>query len=278
MIAPRALALVLLVEPPCVTSFAPIPFRRVALAPAAKTLSHTPYKAPGTALSLRLLEPHLSGSPAAAAAASTRRGDARMLLGWLFGNDPADPVERMCSKMRSVAWFSWWAQAILSTVSGVSLLFANSVANVPTTIALVGRIFAIGGLGSSIASTLWAVSYARLAARLRSANRSTPMSAEEAAERAKGLVKVGIALNVAGMVLCIVGAEAIVGSLAAKALTQSATATTGSIGVITTGPAVQALDILIVQANTNLIFSHFISLVGGLRLRGAAETCAASER
>ena len=201
------------------------------------------------------------------------RSGCGVLMG-LFGGAPDEPVFRLRAALRGIGWFSWWAQLILSTVSGVLLLFANSVTSVPSAITLAGRLFALGGLGAALASTLWTAGYARLATRL--GGDGEPTSAAKAAERALGIVKVGIGLNTLGMVLCLVGAEAIVGTLAAKALTQSTTATTATLGVIAAGPAVQALDILIVQANTNLIFSHFISLCAGLRLRGAADACAAS--
>ena len=55
---------------------------------------------------------------------------------------------------------------------------------------------------------------------------------------------------------------------AAKALTMTQSA---AIGVVAS--PVQALDMLIVQANTNIILSHFFSLVGCLRLRGAVKAC-----
>lgn len=39
---------------------------------------------------------------------------------------------------------------------------------------------------------------------------------------------------------------------------------------------VQALDMLIVQANTNIILSHFVGLLGGMRVKGAASKCQAA--
>ena len=37
----------------------------------------------------------------------------------------------------------------------------------------------------------------------------------------------------------------------------------------------QALDMLIVQANTNTIASHFVGLLASLRIQGAADTTTA---
>ena len=212
--------------------------------------------------------------PAVAASTVVRSSPTSMLLGRLFGAAPDEPIFRLRTSLRTLGWLSWWVQLSLSTVSGVLLLFANSVTTVPSAITLIGRLFALGGLAAAIASALWTFSYRNLANSLGSDRAPTP--AGKAAEKAAGLVRVGIALNVIGTALCLVGAEAIVGSLAAKALTQSTTATAGVFGTVAAAPAVQPLDILIVQANTNLVFSHFLSLCVGMRLRGAAESCASS--
>lgn len=181
----------------------------------------------------------------------------------IFG-EKEEPVPLLSSRLTSVGWWSWWAQAILSTVAGVLLLFANSVTNSPTAVTLVGRALSLGGLAAALVSTMWCVRYSRLARSFKRRD-VAPLQAAAAANRA---LKVGVALNVVGMTLCILAAEAIVGTLAAKALTQ----TTAALGVVQT--PVQALDVLIVQANTNIIAAHFCSLIANMRLRGAAAECA----
>ena len=87
-----------------------------------------------------------------------------------------------------------------------------------------------------------------------------------------GIVKFGVTLNVVGMALCILSAFAITGTLAAKSLTTSTVATLG----VAASP-IQAIDVLVVQANTNTLAAHFASLCGCLRLRGRAEVCAAAK-
>jgi hypothetical protein len=186
----------------------------------------------------------------------------------LFGGKGAEtPVQRLRAQLVAVGWFSWWAQVILSTISAVLLLFANSVTDRISIFALVGRGFALGGLGCAIASTLWSLGYARLAARINKQG----MPPEEAASAARGLVRFGMTINLLGTGLCLIGAETIVGTLAAKALTQSQSAVLG----IAASP-VQALDILIVQANTNTLGAHFLSLLGCLKLRGECEALESS--
>lgn len=44
----------------------------------------------------------------------------------LFGKNE-EPVPALRSSLFAIGWLSWWTQAILSTVSSVLFLFANSV-------------------------------------------------------------------------------------------------------------------------------------------------------
>lgn len=182
-----------------------------------------------------------------------------MLFG---GSKDAGPLETLRAKIDRVSYFSWWAQLILSTVSGVLLIFANSVSLRAGTAVLAARSLAVGGLAFSLASTLWTWRYRRLAAKL---GLEPETSVIVASKGILGIAKWGIVLNLVGMGLSLVGAEAIVGTLAAKALTQSQAST---LGVLSS--AVQPLDMLVVQANTNIVLAHFASLLAGLQLKGEA--------
>ena len=176
---------------------------------------------------------------------------------------PDPNVARLRSKLWSVGWFSWWAQVILSVVSGVLLLFANSVMQRPSSALLGGLVLALAGLGSAFCSVFWTWGYTRTSVRL-GRQQVTPA---EAAKRARGSLRSGLLLNLVGMGASLLGTYAIVGTLAAKALTQSAAVVVGA-----TAP-VQALDLLIVQANTNTLAAHFIGLCASLRLLRAASAC-----
>lgn len=143
--------------------------------------------------------------------------------------------------------------------------FSRSRSNL-TPLTFTGRALAIAGLACAIGSTLWTLSYARLGRRL---GRKPETKPSDAASSAMGIVKFGVTLNMIGMALCILSAFAITGTLAAKALTMSQAATLG----VAASP-VQAIDVLIVQANTNTLAAHFGSLCGFLRLRRRAEICA----
>jgi len=154
---------------------------------------------------------------------------------------------------------------ILTSVSSVIILFARNVvkasdkalANSGTD----GFFLAGSSIVASILSIIWTWGGARLARRLKKRN-TTRIRAANMTRRA---IKVGVSLNIVGMLLSLVGAEQIVGMLAVKVLTmQGVLGNPATLAVAT--QTLQPLDILVVQANTNTMLSHFVSLVCGLYL------------
>ena len=89
-----------------------------------------------------------------------------------------------------------------------------------------GRLLALAGLAAAFASTFWSWGYTRLSQKFE--RRSTP--AAEAAAKTTSTLRIGRAINLIGMGLSIVGAEAIIGTLAAKTLTQGAVLVAGASG------------------------------------------------
>ena len=174
----------------------------------------------------------------------------------------AEPrVKRLRDRLWSVGWASWWTQTILSVVSGVLLLFANSVMQRPSPALVGGLVLALTGLGTAFCSIFWTWGFTRVSVRL-----GQPVTPSEAAKRARGSLRKGMLLNLVGMGASLLGTYTIVGTLAAKALTQSA-------AVVGAAAPVQALDLLIVQANTNTLAAHFVGLCASLRLLRAASAC-----
>lgn len=169
---------------------------------------------------------------------------------------------------RRISWLSWWSQVILTTVSSVTLLFARNVVVARRGgVAISGTsVFWLAGWGivASLTSIVWTWGGARLSRRLlRKA--TTRVSAANMARRA---IRIGILINLIGMGLTLLGAEQIVGGLAIKVLTQQPQAAMSAFlpqpsALIQT---VEPLDILVVQANTNTLFSHFCSLTSLLYL------------
>ena len=94
-----------------------------------------------------------------------------------------------------------------------------------------------------------------------------PTSQIKTANMLRRAIRVGVSLNLVGMLTTLLGAEQTVGVLAIKVLTARPWNTGGGIPMMAaTLDGLQPLDILVVQANTNLLFSHFCSLVSLLYL------------
>lgn len=175
-------------------------------------------------------------------------------------------VELVSLRMRRVAFLSWWAQVILTAVSAVTLLFTRNVLKLesnPASKALLMPNYFLAGssISLSLASVFWTWATRRLSRRLL----RKPTTRVQAANMLRKSIMVGTCLNLIGMALAILGAEQIVGGLAIKVLTTSTTAPTIYQGAQAAN-LLQPLDILVVQANTNTMFSHFCSVVAYLFL------------
>ncbi|CAJ1944565.1 unnamed protein product [Cylindrotheca closterium] len=163
---------------------------------------------------------------------------------------------------RRLSWLSWWSQLILTTVSAVTLVFARNVIrqshpSIAAANSLPNFVLAGGGIVAGYASLFWTWASRRLARRLL----RKPTTKIQSANMLRSTIKVGLTLNIIGMLFTIVGAEQIVGALAIKVLTTSRT-----LAIDQSSSLIQPLDILVVQANTNTLFSHFTSLVALLYL------------
>ena len=94
-----------------------------------------------------------------------------------------------------------------------------------------------------------------------------PTSQIKTANMLRRAIRVGVTLNLVGMLTTLLGAEQTVGVLAIKVLTARPWAAGGAMMAATlVDGSLQPLDILVVQANTNLLCSHFCSLVSLLYL------------
>lgn len=163
---------------------------------------------------------------------------------------------------RRLSWLSWWSQLILTTVSAVTLVFARNVLiqshpSIAAANSLPNFVLAGGGIVAGYISLFWTWASRRLARRLL----RKPTTRIQCANMLRRTIKVGITINLIGMMFTIVGAEQIVGALTIKALTTSRT-----LALDQSSSLLQPLDISVVQANTNTIFSHFTSLVALLYL------------
>ncbi|KAK4531543.1 hypothetical protein CCYA_CCYA08G2400 [Cyanidiococcus yangmingshanensis] len=198
------------------------------------------------------------------------------------GSNGGLDVSRLSAALYRLGAAAWWAQLLLSIVAGGITLFAvailhgsRGVSGATTTAASTGLLFAGIGLVFAFLSVFWAYGYIRLARRLM---RAQKMGYGVRSENVFRTLRVGVFINILGMALTLIGAQSISGVLLAKALSQGVAGplpfyATGSIqaGGGTVG-YVQALDIFVVQANTNALLSHFVGLCTALwmlwRFRG----------
>ncbi len=174
-------------------------------------------------------------------------------------------VRRISSSFRIVGWISFWVQAVLAVISSLVLLFAlvnlgarSAGGGNPGT--GVGLLFATLGLVAVYVSTFWAFRYTQMGRRLRSrdtAKRPSPKDALQA-------LRLGTAISMAGMLITLFGGQALIGSLLAKALSQPQGGSVFIPGNI--NQYVEAFDIFVVQANTNTLLAHFVSLAATLWL------------
>lgn len=176
-------------------------------------------------------------------------------------------VKRAAGSFRMTGWVSFWAQIVLAVVSGIVLLFAASGLGAAAASATqpgaaspgtgAGLLFAVLGLLALFVGAYWSFRYTRLARRLKTANaqmRPKPGDLVQA-------LKIGLLINLSGMLLTILGAQAIIGTLVGKSFAQGFAIFSGNVL-----KSITPLDIFLVQANTNTIMAHFIGLVASLWL------------
>lgn len=174
-------------------------------------------------------------------------------------------VSEAALKLKRLNWFSWWSQVILTVVSSITLLFARSVLqagkNNSSELVTGGFFLAGSGITASFLSIIWTWGGTRLSRRIL--RKSEEYSRIRVASVIRRTVKVGAMLNLFGMLFTLIGAEQIIGLLAAKILTAQGANPFTSNAQILGGQVTpfNAIDILIVQANTNTLVSHFVSLV-----------------
>ncbi len=185
-------------------------------------------------------------------------------------------VKRVAGAFWLTGWASFWIQIILAFVSALVLLFAASglgagsagapgqvpgqasgqapIASAETGI---GLVLAILGLLCLFAGAFWAFRYTRLSRKLKTPDSQTRPKPKDLVQA----LRIGLFINLIGMLLTIFGAQAIVGSLVGKSFSQGFAVFSGnSLRFIT------PLDIFLVQSNTNTIMAHFVGLIATLWL------------
>ncbi|KAF3889364.1 MULTISPECIES: DUF3611 family protein [Nostocales] len=174
-------------------------------------------------------------------------------------------IRAIAQAFRLTGWISFWTQLVLGIVSGGILLSATFVgrgtnnSNNPGT--GFGAFFAVAGLialGVGIYLAFRLISTGR---RLDSANPNNRPRKIESVQ----VLQFALVVHLTGMLLTLLGAQAIAGTLILKSLTLPQF----GVGVYTQidpSRIIQPLDIFVVQANTNTVTAHFAGLVSSIWL------------
>mmetsp|Transcript_16483 Transcript_16483/g.23334 ORF Transcript_16483/g.23334 Transcript_16483/m.23334 type:complete len:262 (+) Transcript_16483:45-830(+) len=206
--------------------------------------------------------PQANLSPPAAFKQKQQSTQPTTLFSSQSNNDPL--VYRASQALLASAWLSWWSQVILTVISAVTFIFARNVMEVSTPLGPMGLTkvapkFVLPGVGIvlSTMSIIWTWGGRRLAKRFV---RRTNTTQVEAANLLRRVIKVGATINLIGLFTSIFGAQFIIGTLVAKSMQNAVGFGVGIGGGMVSAQTLQPLDLLVVQANTNMLTSHFVSL------------------
>lgn len=170
-------------------------------------------------------------------------------------------VQRVASTMKRAGNIGFWLQIVLGVVSTVTLLFASTslLGNQSRTQGSEFGVFcAFCGVILLIIGIFFCFRYRRIARLLQSPD---PALRPKKTDTYR-VIKLGLIINLVGMLLAILGAAALVGLVLAKSLTIPQ----GAIGYNDPKRFVNSIDLLIIQANTNTITAHFAGIVTSLWL------------
>lgn len=174
-------------------------------------------------------------------------------------------LQQIATLFRLVGWISFWSQLVLAVISGVVLLSASfsrgvGPANQNSPGTGFGIVLAVSGLVTLGLGMYLAFRYTRIGKRLQSTNPNNRPRKLDTIQ----ILRLGLIVNLIGMLLTILGAQAISGTLLLRTFTVPQT----GLGAAFYNPQqlIRPLDILVVQANTNTVAAHFSGLVASLFL------------
>jgi hypothetical protein len=162
-----------------------------------------------------------------------------------------------------VSRISFWSQIVLGVISAVALLFASASffgLKQKTQGIEFGILSAFIGVILLAIGIIFALRYGRMARLMLSEDASLRPKKSETLQ----LIRTGLVVNLVGMFMSILGAEALAGIVLIKILTLPQ----GSIafGTQNLTQFVNPVDLMIIQANTNAIMAHYAGIVTSLWL------------
>jgi hypothetical protein len=172
-------------------------------------------------------------------------------------------LPEIAKTFRLAGWVGFWVQLVLTVISSIILIFAGALSrspganqNSPTT--GIGVVVTVFGIVVLLFNMYWALfRYVPIGRKLDGSSASRPKRTETIK-----VLRTGLIAGLIGMLLSLLGAEATVGLLAAKAFNQ------GIGGFVNTDPSkfIQPLDILVVQASVNVVLAQFFGIGSALWL------------
>ena len=164
-------------------------------------------------------------------------------------------IQRVSSTLKQSGTIGFWLQIVLGILAAVPFLFASAglLTNQQRTQGSEFSIFcAFCGLIMLGMAIFFSIRYTRMARQLQS---SDPALRPKRTETLR-LIRIGLIVNLVGMLMAILGAAAIAGIVLLKSLTIPQ-------GTLAYNPKqfVNSIDLLIIQANTNGIMAHFAGIV-----------------
>lgn len=166
-------------------------------------------------------------------------------------------LRAIAQTFRLTGWISFWIQLVLGVVSAIIVLLfaifsqrAGSPNNNPGTgfgvfLAVCGILILGGGI-------YLAYRYTRIGNQLQSPNPSNRPRKSETLQ----VLRLGLWINLVGMLITLLGSQAIVGTLVARSISPQAVTTQ----LFDPTRIISGLDMLVVQANINTVSAHFAGL------------------
>lgn len=177
---------------------------------------------------------------------------------------PPATIQQIAKEFRIVGWIGFWAQLVLGVVSAVIVLvfaiFGQRAGNSNSPGTGFGIFLAICGLVTLGVSIYLAFRYTRLGNQLQSSNPNNRPRKIETVQ----VLRLGVIVSLVGILLTLLGAQTIVGTLTAKAISQPGFGAYPIPG--SQSSFINGLDMFVIQANTNTVTAHFAGLLASLWL------------
>ncbi|MBD2104034.1 DUF3611 family protein [Leptolyngbya sp. FACHB-261] len=179
-----------------------------------------------------------------------------------LGTRPATPRTRgIATVFTMTGWTSFLLQLVLLVISALTLLFSLSGRNLNTESsnsgAGLGIILAVAGLLVLVFSIYWSFQYTRLGKRLKLSNPSMKPKRESVART----LRIGLLINLLGMLLTFLGIEITVVTLLGKSFAQFQPA-----AFYDPNQFIRAFDIFVVQTNASILAAHLGGTLASLWL------------